>query len=68
MKNIVRNLLEMAMNCDDLNIKMQLEEEVGNLLTKLSSTINCPSDWRSIKEELMEEYADDNDALQIIEY
>lgn len=54
MKNICRNLLEMAMNCEDLNIKMQLEEEVGNLLTKLNWTINCPSNWRSIKEELEE--------------
>ena len=68
MKNICRNLLEMAMNCEDINIKMQLEEEVGNLLTKLSWTINCPSNWRSIKEELIEEYADNNDALMIIEY
>ena len=56
------------MNCEDLNIKMQLEEEVGNLLEKLRWTINCPSDWRSIKSELIEEYSDDYDALTIIGY
>ena len=68
MKDIVRNLLECALNCDDLKIKAELEEEVRNLLDKFVYTINCPSDWRSIKEELQEEYANDNDALEIIGY
>jgi len=67
MKNIARNLLEMALNCEDINTKIQLEE-VRNLLDEISCTINCPSNWRSIKKELMKEYADDYDALEIIRY
>ena len=66
MKDIVRNLLECAMTCDDLNVQIELQEEVRNLLDKFVDTINCPSNWRSIKEELQEEYADNNDALEII--
>ena len=68
MKGTIRNLLECAMNCDDFNIREKLEEEVRNLLDELQMTINCPSNWRSIKEELQEEYADNNDALEIIGY
>lgn len=68
MKDIVRNLLECAMNCDDLSIKEGLEESVNDLVNKLQDTINCPSDWRNIKEELIEDYAEDNDALLILEY
>lgn len=44
-----------------------MKDIVRNLL-ECAFTINCPSDWRSIKEELQEEYADDNDALEIIGY
>ena len=63
MKNIARNLLEMALNCEDIILRFNLEE-VRNLLDEISCTIN----WRSIKKELMKEYANDYDALEIIRY
>lgn len=68
MKDIVKNLLECALNCNDSNIKENLEEEVRNLIDTLLHTYNAPSDWRNIKEKLQEEYSNDNDALEIIGY
>lgn len=68
MKEIVKNLLECALNCEDFKVKQQLDVEIRNLLDTLQNTINCPSNWRDTKEELQEEYAENNDALEIIGY
>ena len=66
MKMIVRNLLEIAMNTEDYEQQESLQELVKDLVDELEDTINCPSNWRSIKEELLEEYKENNDALYIL--
>lgn len=66
MKEIVKELLEVAMNTEDYENQEKLQEIVKDLVWELEDTINCPSNWRSIKEELVEEYQDNNDALFIL--
>ena len=67
MKKEIKNLLEIALLTEDYETRDALEEITSNILHRLETTINCPSDWRSIKEELIEEYQNDNDALNILE-
>ena len=67
MKDELRNLLEVAMNAEGYETREALEDIIHNILTQLAWTINCPSDWRSIKEELIEEYQNDGDALDILD-
>ena len=66
MKEIVKELLEVAMNTEDYENQEKLQEIVKDLVWELEDTNNCPSNWRSIKEEVVEEYQDNNDALFIL--
>ena len=59
MKNEIKNLISIAENTDDVDTQFNILHGVSDILTKLATTINCPSDWRSIGEELAEEYKDD---------
>lgn len=52
MKDIIRNMLNKASEEKDLT----LADIANDLMVKLASTSNCPSNWRSIIEELYEEY------------
>lgn len=52
MKNIIRNILNKASEEKDLT----LADIANDLMVTLASTSNCPSNWRSIIEELYEEY------------
>lgn len=56
MKNTIKNLVSIAEKTEDVNLQYELLDEVKNLIYELATTINCPSDWRSIAEELVEEY------------
>lgn len=52
MKEIIRNILDKAIEENDLD----LANIANDLMSELASTFNCPSNWRSILEELYEEY------------
>lgn len=52
MKEIIKQLLDKAYEEKDL----ELANIANDLMGELASTFNCPSDWRSILEELYEEY------------
>lgn len=67
MELIVQNLLEIAMNAEDFGTREELEEVVNDLLSEFAYTINCPCNWRSLRETLIEKYQDDKDALQILD-
>lgn len=67
MKDIVRNLLEVAMNSEDYNTREELGDLVDELLSQFAYTINCPSNWRSLREDLIEKYQDNDDALYILD-
>ena len=54
MKDIIRKILNKAIEEKDL----ELAEIANDLMSELANTFNCPSDWRSILEELYEEYKD----------
>lgn len=69
MYEICKNMLETIMSIEDYYDKIQdLQNEFADILAKFEDTINCPSDWRNIKERLQEEYKDDEFALDIIGY
>lgn len=67
MELIVRNLLEIAMNSEDYNTREELGDLIDDLLSKFAYTINCPSNWQSLREDLIEKYQDDEDALYILD-
>lgn len=52
MKDTIRNMLNKAIEENDL----ELANIANDLMSELASTFNCPSNWRSILEELYEEY------------
>lgn len=52
MKDIIRNILNKASEEKDF----MLADIANDLMVTLASTSNCPSNWRSIIEELYEEY------------
>lgn len=54
MKQIIRNMLIKASEEKDL----ELAEMVSDLMYELAITLNAPSDWRSILDELHEEFKD----------
>lgn len=71
MKKTIKNLIAIAEQTEDLNIQEAILKEVAYLIYVFATTINCPSNWRDIAEELAEEYKDNNDiyeALQLYEY
>ena len=69
MYNICKNMLETIMKIEDYDSDIQdLQDLYSELLEQFVNTINCPSNWRDIKERLQEEYKDSNFALDIIGY
>lgn len=66
MKDIVKEIIEIAQECEKSDedrtndVAYKLAEIVENLIFEMAITINCPSDWRDIGEELAEEYQDNN--------
>ena len=54
MKEIIKYLLDRAIDEKDF----ELAVTASDLMGELASTYNCPSNWRSILEELYEEYKD----------
>lgn len=52
MKDIIRNILNKASEEKDLT----LADIANDLMAKLASTYNCPSDWRTIIEEMYDEF------------
>lgn len=52
MKEIIKQLLDKAYEEKDFD----LANIANDLMGKLASTFNCPSNWRDILEELYEEY------------
>lgn len=59
MKEIIKNMLNKAYEEKDLD----LANIANDLMSKLSSTHNCPTNWRTILEEL---YAENKDNEWII--
>lgn len=57
MKDIVKNLISIAEQTDDFDAQIKILDEVQSLVYQLATTINAPSNWRSIAEELAEEYS-----------
>lgn len=62
MKEIIRNILNKAYDERDL----ELAEVASDLMGELSGTYNCPSNWRSILDELYEEYKDNEWAMESV--
>lgn len=52
MKDIIRNILNKASEEKDL----ALADIANDLMATLASTSNCPSNWRTIIEELYSEF------------
>lgn len=52
MKDIIRNILNKASEEKDLT----LADIANDLMVKLASASNCPSNWRTIIEELYSEF------------
>lgn len=69
MYNICKSMLETIMSIEDYWSDIQdLQDLYSELLEQFVNTINCPSNWRDIKERLQEEYKDNDFALDIIGY
>ena len=63
MKNIVKSIIETAQECKDggnYDAAFSLADIAKNLIDEMAGTINCPSNWRDIGEELAEEYQSDD--------
>lgn len=59
MKNIVKSIIETAQECKnggEYDTAFSLADIAKNLIDEMAGTINCPSNWRDIGEELAEEY------------
>lgn len=62
MKEIIRNILDKAYKEKDLD----LANTANDLMRKLASTFNCPSNWRCILDELYEEYKNNNWIIEAV--
>lgn len=62
MKEIIKYLLNRAIDERDL----ELAETASDLMGELASTYNCPSNWRSIRDELYEEYKNNEYAMESV--
>lgn len=64
MKQIIKDMIEKAIwyyeKIDRVDEALELIRFVKDLIEEFADTINCPSNWRSIGEELAEEYKDNN--------
>lgn len=54
MKENIKRMIEYAEQNDDY----ELADIIKEIIFKFAITINCPSNWRDIGEELAEEYSD----------
>lgn len=71
MKQYIKNLISIAENIEDINVQCGIFDEVQNIIGTLADTINCPSDWRYVGEELRREYENNDfiyDSLKLWEY
>lgn len=68
LKETIRELIEIAMNEENYLTRESIMEKVRDIIDILQDTINAPSNWRDIKEELQEEYKNENDVLYFIEF
>lgn len=62
MKEIIQYLLNRAIDERDL----ELAGTASDLMGELASTYNCPSNWRSILDELYEEYKDNEWIIEAV--
>ena len=62
MKEIIRNILDRAIDEKDF----ELAVTASDLMGELSSTYNCPSNWRSILDELYAEYKENEWAMESV--
>ena len=62
MKEIIKNMLDKAFEENDLD----LANISNDLMDKLASTVNCPSNWRNILDELYEEYKDNECIIEAV--
>lgn len=62
MKQIIKDMIEKSVYYREevgcIDEAFELIRFVRELIDKFAETINCPSNWRSIGEELAEEYKD----------
>ena len=56
MKENIKRMIEYAEETNNY----ELADIIREILFELADTINCPSDWRSIGEELAEEYGNND--------
>lgn len=71
MKNTIKRLISIAENIDDVDTQWELFKEIETILGKFASTMNAPSNWRNMGEELVEEYKDNKlvyDSLELWDY
>lgn len=73
MKEIIINLINIAEQAEKIDTQYKILDEVQSLIYQLATTINCPSNWRSIAEELTKEYNTPDkqwiyEALQLWDY
>lgn len=75
MENIIKEMVEKAIyyyeQIDRVDEAYELIRFVRDLIDKMAVTINCPSNWRGIGEELAQEYKDNSwvfDELELWNY
>lgn len=56
MKENIKRMVKYA----EQNNDYELADIIREILSELADTINCPSNWRNIGEELAEEYSDND--------
>ena len=75
MENIIREMIEKAIyykeTIGSIDEAYELIRFTRDLIEQFAETINCPSNWRSIGEEIVEEYKDNSwvyDELELWNY
>lgn len=67
MEKIMERMLITIASIEEYYSDIQdLQDEFADILDEFEETINCPCNWRSIREELIEKYKDDRFLLDII--
>lgn len=70
MKEVIENMIATIVKADDEDTSTFVLEEMAinlkELLSVFEMTINCPSNWRSLRDDLLDEYADDQFIVDII--
>ncbi len=75
MKETIKDMIEKAIwyyeQIDRIDEAYELIRFVRDLIIEFADTINCPSNWRDIGNELVEEYKDNSwvfDELELWNY